>query len=102
MSKISILIAGVALLLGGCTLMPKYERPKPPVSESWANDSAETNAISKTAAEIDWRGFFFDPRLQNLIYLALVNNRDFPIRALRVEQARPQFRIQASGAFPGF
>ena len=100
MNKIPFLIPGVAVLLGGCTLMPKYERPQAPVSESWPNNAAQTNAISKIAADIDWQEFFDDPRLQNLIRLALENNRDLRIAALRVEEARAQYRIQRSELFP--
>jgi len=101
MNKIPFLIPGVAVLLGGCTLMPKYERPQAPISEAWPNGAAQTNAAPKTAADIDWQEFFDDPRLQNLIRLALENNRDLRIAALRVEEARAQYRIQRSELFPG-
>lgn len=88
------------LLLGGCTLAPKYERPAPPVSGSWSKGSAQTNATNSTA-DIDWREFFDDPRLQQLISLALENNRDLRVAALRVEQTRAQYRIQRAELFPG-
>src|SRR5205823_444885 len=94
---LSILILGV--MLGGCTLMPKYERPPAPVGGSWPGGSAPSG--TNAAAEIDWREFFDDPRLQNLIRLALENNRDLRLAALRVEQARAEYRIQRSELFPG-
>jgi len=53
------------------------------------------------AADIDWREFFDDPRLQRLIEIALTNNRDLRVAALRVEQARAQYRIQRAQLFPG-
>jgi len=94
-----VLILG--MLLGGCTLMPKYERPPAPVSDSWPNGVAPASSTNTVAADIDWRRFFDDPRLQKLIELALTNNRDFRIAALRVEETRAQYRIQRAEFFPG-
>src|ERR1051325_1975721 len=101
MSKRAIMFVSVLALLGGCTLMPKYERPEAPVSSSWQNTSAKTNASTVAASDIDWREFFDDPRLQRLIELALENNRDLRIAALRVEETRAQYRIQRAGLYPG-
>ena len=91
----------VATLLGGCTMMPKYERPTAPVSNSWPAGSTRTNATNIVAADIDWRDFFDDPRLQKLIEMALANNRDLRVAALRVEDARARYRIQRAELFPG-
>lgn len=88
-------------LLGGCTMMPKYERPTAPVSESWPTGSARNSGTNTAASDLEWREFFDDPRLQTLIGLALENNRDLRIAALRVEQSRAQYRIQRAGLFPG-
>jgi multidrug efflux system outer membrane protein len=99
MNRFTFLILSTAALLAGCTLAPKYERPKAPVGESWIGGSGPTNTPS--ADEIAWREFFDDPRLQELIALALRNNRDLRIAALRVEQARAQYRIERAGLFPG-
>src|SRR2546426_3937108 len=93
MKRNLVLILSLAALAGGCTLMPKYERPAAPVSGSWPGGSPQNNATN-FAAGIDWRDFFDDPRLQQLIGLALENNRDLRIAALRVEQARAQYRIE--------
>src|ERR1043166_2259749 len=91
----------VAALFGGCTMMPRYEGPAAPVSDSWPAGSTRTNATNATAAETDWRDFFDDPRLQKLIEFALANNRDLRVAALRVEEARAQYRIQRAELFPG-
>src|SRR3954469_25894579 len=106
MNRNTISILGLGALLAGCTLMPKYDRPTAPVPSSWpvaATNSALTNAqsASASAADIDWHHFFSDPRLRNLISVALENNRDLRIAALRVEQARAQYRIERAGLFPG-
>jgi multidrug efflux system outer membrane protein len=88
-------------LLSGCTLMPEYERPAAPVSGTWPTGSSPTNSINAVASDIDWREFFDDPRLRRLIEIALENNRDLRIAALRVEEVRAQYRIQRAALFPG-
>ena len=102
MNKNWLFILGLVALVGGCTMMPKYKRPAAPVSESWTTNSAPATATNTAAADIDWREFFDDPRLQKLISLALENNRDLRIAALRVAEARAQYRIKRADLFPGF
>ena len=40
----------VALLLGGCSLMPVYERPAAPVAEHWPGLAAPQGASAPVAA----------------------------------------------------
>ncbi|MDB6125046.1 MAG: cation/multidrug efflux system, outer rane channel TolC [Pedosphaera sp.] len=99
--KNCLLILSIGVLVGGCTMMPKYERPAAPVNNSWPNAAAINGPTNVSAADLDWRDFFDDPQLQNLIGRALVNNRDLRIAALRVEQSRAQYRIQRAELYPG-
>ena len=98
--KNCLLFLGMGALLVGCTMVPKYERPAAPVSNSWPRVATQANSTN-SAADIDWRDFFEDPRLKHLISFALENNRDLRAAALRVEQARAQYRIQRAELFPG-
>ncbi|MEB0060089.1 efflux transporter outer membrane subunit [Variovorax sp. LG9.2] len=91
-------IATAAVLLAGCSLAPKYERPAAPVATVFPGDPAQPSGLS--AASVPWREFFTDPRLTKLIDLALANNRDLRVSALNIEQARAQFRIQRAALFP--
>jgi multidrug efflux system outer membrane protein len=52
------------------------------------------------SAELGWRDYFTDPRLQQLITSALVHNRDLRASALTVEAYQAQYRIQRSALFP--
>jgi multidrug efflux system outer membrane protein len=54
----------------------------------------------RAAADIGWREFFTDPRLQQLIELTLANNRDLRVAALNVEAQRAQYRIQRADLLP--
>jgi outer membrane protein, multidrug efflux system len=89
------LAAAVATLLPACTLEPHYHRPPPPVPALPGGTVGGT-----AAADIGWREFFPDPQLQQLIALALTNNRDLRVAALNVQSAQAQYRIQRAELFP--
>jgi outer membrane protein, multidrug efflux system len=90
-----LLAAAVATLLGACTLEPQYHRPASPVPPLEGGAAGGT-----VAADIGWREFFPDPQLQQLIALALINNRDLRVAALNVQSAQAQYRIQRAQLFP--
>jgi multidrug efflux system outer membrane protein len=90
-----LLAAAVATLLGACTLEPHYDRPASPVPPLQGGTADGT-----AAADIGWREFFPDPQLQQLIVLALTNNRDLRVAALNVQSAQAQYRIQRAQLFP--
>ncbi|GAB1580001.1 efflux transporter outer membrane subunit [Bordetella petrii] len=119
MYKRTALSLCVATALAGCSLAPDYHRPEAPVSADWpaqpkvqygAYDTptslaeqpaaAVAPAAAVPAADIGWREFFRDPRLQKLIELALVNNRDLRIAVQRVEEARAQYGVQRGAQWP--
>jgi outer membrane protein, multidrug efflux system len=100
---------GVLMGIGGCTLEPHYQRPEAPVSQEWPTGPAfagasvenrHSTAPSAAAADIGWREFFTDPRLQKLIELALSHNPDARIAALHIAAARAQYQIQRADLFP--
>ena len=83
-------------------MIPKYQRPAAPVAQSWPENAGANNQSASTnaAADIGWREFFRDPRLQQLIGLALTNNRDLRVAALNVVQMRAQYHIQFAALIP--
>lgn len=91
-----LMTCSLALAVAGCTMIPKYERPEAPIAASWPAGATNAGNI----ADIPWREFFDDHRLQRLIELSLENNRDLRIATLRVEQTRAQHRIQRAALFP--
>jgi multidrug efflux system outer membrane protein len=94
MRKVPLLCT--ALLLGGCTMIPKYLRPDAPVAAKFPGGSSKPG----DTADIRWRDFFTDPRLKRYIEIALENNRDLRVAVLNVAQARAQYRISRSSLFP--
>lgn len=103
MSRLALIAA--ALLLAACTMAPTYKRPDSSIQAFWPDDGQgkkeEPSTIAVPAADIGWRDFFSDPRLQKLVELALKNNRDLRVAALNIEQARAQYQIRAAALYPG-
>jgi len=98
------LAAAVALVLTGCTMAPRYERPAAPVADTWPSGAAydPAQASEKTAADLPWREFIRDEKLQKVIDQALANNRDLRSSLANIQAARAQYRIQRSDLFPKF
>lgn len=89
----SLLISG----LSGCSLVPDYLRPAPPVAAQWPQ---ETKSEGRDAAQIEWQGYFPDPRLQALIAAALEYNRDLRVAVARVEEARGLAGVARADRWP--
>jgi multidrug efflux system outer membrane protein len=87
-----------AALLGGCSLMPNYERPLAPVPVAWP-DSVKLKTTTGSVVS-NWQHYFPDPRLQALIAAALENNRDLRIATARIAEARAQYGIQRADRMP--
>ncbi|MGA6994047.1 MAG: efflux transporter outer membrane subunit, partial [Candidatus Deferrimicrobiaceae bacterium] len=103
-AKILLLPAGLAVLLAGCSLAPNYARPEAPVPAEWPKGPAYRDAVTapaaKAAADLAWREFFPDRKLQEVIGMALNNNRDLRLAALNVERARGLYGIERGELFP--
>lgn len=88
----------IAMLLGGCSLAPTYERPAAPVAEHWAGEATKQGSPINQLA---WQTFIVDPELRRLVVIALDNNRSLRQTLLDIEQARAQYRIQRADRVPG-
>ncbi|MBN6112548.1 AdeC/AdeK/OprM family multidrug efflux complex outer membrane factor [Xanthomonas bonasiae] len=105
-SLFSALALAVSAALAGCSLMPAYERPAAPVPAQFdgaaqADAQADAQAGRVPVADIGWRAVFTDPKLQQVIELALDNNRDLRVAALNIDQAWAQYRVQRADLAPG-
>lgn len=99
---LSILVTIV--LLAGCTMAPAYKRPAMPVPADWptgpAYEGANQNKTAPTPANTEWRDFYVNEQLRQVIELALKNNRDLRIATLNIERARGLYRIQRADLLP--
>jgi multidrug efflux system outer membrane protein len=112
------LLAAPLFLLTACTLAPDYRRPDAPIPGSYPGvvtavptrsgvlDAAPAAPVAVpvatpvAAAQLGWREFLHDARLQHLIALALQNNRDLRVAVLNIASARAQYGIERAALFP--
>lgn len=88
----------IAMLLGGCSLAPTYERPVAPVADNWVGESTKQG---RPINQLVWQTFIVDPDLRRLVVIALDNNRSLRQTLLDIEQARAQYRVQRADRVPG-
>jgi len=93
------------LALAGCTsLAPDYARPMLPVPATLNGtngpDGSEGTALAPETGPMGWQDFLQEPRLRELVALALQNNRDLRVAVLAIEKARAQYGVEQSNRFP--
>ncbi len=92
-------VLATAALLSACSLIPDYVRPGLPVASSYpVQNNGSPN--QRSADQVGWREFFHDPALQQLIGIALKNNRDLRVAVLNVAAAQAQYRSENANLFP--
>lgn len=90
--------AMLSVFAGGCSMAPKYVQPQPPLPAEWTTGGVDTSTPGATAQ--DWRQVIVDEPMKRLIDLALANNRDLRVAALKIEKAQAQYQIQRADLFP--
>lgn len=94
MNKTILVWIGLGLLIGGCSLSPKYEQPKANLPQDFGVEySKET--ISQT-----WWKDFGDEYLNGIVEEALKNNYDLAVAMERVSQARSSWGYARSDRYP--
>lgn len=89
-----------ALLLSGCSMAPRYERPAPPVPAQWPTGTAYPQADEAARPGLPWAELVSDPKLRTLVNRALANNRDLRATLAGVLSARAQYRVQRAAQLP--
>src|SRR5207249_5510766 len=91
----------LAVLIGGCTVGPKYQRATAPVPAKW--DVAEPwreSAPKDGLAKGQWWSAFNDDDLGALEKQSLDANQTIKVAAARLEQARASAAVQIATQFP--
>jgi len=87
----------IATAVAGCRLGPNYKRPAVPTPPTW-REMPVTEAES--LANTPWWELFDDPQLQELIRIALVENKDLKIAVERIEEARARYGFTKADLWP--
>ncbi|HEY7365198.1 MAG TPA: efflux transporter outer membrane subunit [Methylomirabilota bacterium] len=93
-------LVAAALLLGGCTVGPDYQRPEMPVPPDFRGRAPDVPVSERSIGDLSWWQIFQDEALQGLIRTALVENYDVQVAAARVLDARAQVTVTRSFQFP--
>jgi len=91
----------VCVLIGGCTVGPKYQRPTATVPAKWDVSEPWRESLPKdAAAKGEWWSVFNDDELTSLEKQAFDANQTIKVSAARLEQARASAAVQVATQFP--
>ncbi len=91
----------VCVLIGGCTVGPKYQRPTATVPAKWdVSEPWRESAPKDGVAKGEWWSVFNDDELTSLEKQALDANQTIRVSAARLEQARASAAVQVATQFP--
>lgn len=92
----SISMMLLILMLSGCMVGPKYQKPEMDVPAAYRLESVPADS----GFALRWWNLFEDPQLTNLIRIALEENKDVRIAASRIEQARALLGYTKADLYP--
>ena len=98
-SVLAFLLA--ALIVGGCTVGPKYQRPATDVPAAYKDPGNwKTAEPGDAVAKGKWWEVYQDPQLNALEEQIAVSNQNLKIAQAQFLQARAALKISRSGLFP--
>lgn len=100
MNAYRLLVAASLVGLSACSLAPQTVLLPPPVPQSWPVGDAYLRQSEAALPLVSYQSVFTDPRLQQLIEAALVNNRDLRVAAANLAEARARVRATRAAQFP--
>ena len=88
--------------LAGCMVGPNYHRPNIPTPTVYRDlsENPQLQAQAASYADLPWWQVFEDPKLQELIRIALKRNYELQLATERIVAARAQLAITRSNLFP--
>ncbi len=91
-----IVAALFALLAGGCMVGPDYVRPPVDAPAAWRLEEKDVRDLANTA----WWEQFGDPALNDLVVVALRENKDLMIASARVDEYAGRYGFARAELFP--
>ena len=93
----SIAVSALALALTACQSM---RGPEPVAQANIPEQGYLTASSGPSIAEKGYKDFFADPRLLQVLDLALANNRDLHTSTLNIQRAQQQYQITQNNQLP--
>jgi multidrug efflux system outer membrane protein len=91
-----LLVSLLALLLGACMMGPDYVRPPVDAPAAWRLSESTARDLANTT----WWEQFDDPVLNDLVSIALRENKDLLIAAARIDEFAGNYGFVRSSLFP--
>lgn len=91
-----LILAALAALLAGCKLGPNYERPELDLPEGFSQETVEGDVL----INLPWWQVFDDPRLVELINIALLENKELAIASARRDEVRARLGFTRADLYP--
>ena len=91
-----VLTSTLFFFLTGCMIGPDYKRPTVETPQTWRFDEKEAMDLANTA----WWEQFKDPVLNELVMIALRENKDLMIASARVEEFMGRYGFTRAALFP--
>jgi len=89
------------LVVGSCTLGPKFQTPDMGEPQTFVADSIPYDSLrSDTILNLRWWKIFSDPTLDELIKTGLDKNKNILIAASRIEEARAALGFTKANSYP--
>ena len=99
-----LIIAAASLMMAGCGLYDKYERPDVNATGLIRDVQSDVDTLITNTDEnfgnLPWREVFTDPQLQSLIEKALDNNVDLRNAALNVQMMEDMLKVAKLAFLP--
>lgn len=86
--------------LSSCSLAPNFEKVALPIPNQFPNNALTQYSGVLTDQKLDWHRLIVSKNLQDLVKLALSNNRDLRISSLNIERTQAQYRIVRANLLP--
>src|SRR5262245_21023734 len=83
-----------------CKVGKEYQRPELELPKQFSDTAVVTFADTSSIADIEWKVFFTDPTLTNLIQKGLQYNHDLLIAIKRIDVARLRSKQAKSLQYP--
>jgi multidrug efflux system outer membrane protein len=95
----AILIISITMIVNGCLVGPKYERPELNVPDEYSFSNEYINT-QDSILNLKWFDLFEDSVLNGLIDTALLNNYNLKTALARIEQARALYNFEKADQLP--
>lgn len=96
-----IILLTAAAAMSGCSIYSHYSRPEDIKTDNLFGENVACDD-TLSIAQIPWREFFTDAKLQALIEEGLHNNYDLRIATLRIDEAEAALRTARLSYYPSF